>query len=167
MRVKHLFVAFLSSMFLLAGANAQVVSKVNSVKNSVNDASSTVSGTTSAITGGAASLVSAKNALQGMFAGKPKDSYFVAIAGIEDGNEDLDQLKHAIKNAKGVKEMATNFKDGTITIVIKGKSNASEIWDSLSKTDKQAFRIVQEDEKSILLEYKNKATDQTKVVSKN
>ncbi len=161
MRIFRLIAALSVAVIMQVHTDAQVLKKVNSAGNTINEANNTVKGTTAAVTDAKASV----KALLG--GGKLKEANLFAIAGIEYGNEDLDLLKTAIKNVKGVKDVVINYKDGTVTLTIKSKDNATELWDKISHADKLLFRIAQADEKSIILEYKGKNNDHSTVNTEN
>lgn len=140
---------------MLINADAQILKKVTDAGTTVNEANNVMASTSGAIT-------NAKNTFNTILGGgKSKEANIFVIAGIEYGNEDLELLKNDIKNTKGVKDVVTNFKDGTITIMVKCKINATGLWDKIPQSEKSKFKLVQSDEKSILLEYKVKEADQS------
>lgn len=155
MRILRLTAALAVVVIMQVHTDAQVLKKVNNAGNTINTANNTVTSTTTAIT-------NAKNTMKALLGGgKSKEANLIAIAGIEYGNPDLDLLKTAIKNVKGVKNVVSNYKDGTVTITIKSKDNTTEIWDKIPQADKSLFKIVQAEEKSIILEYKTATADQS------
>ena len=157
MQLFKLFGSLLLAFTIQLNTNAQIIKKVTDVGNTINSANSTVTSTSGSIT-------NAKNTLKTLLGGgKTKDANIFAIAGIEYENEDLELLKNAIKSVKNVKDVVTNYKDGTVTITIKSKSNATEIWDKIPQNQKLKFKLLQSDEKSVILEYKASSTNVTSI----
>ena len=166
MRVFQTIATSLISLGVFIHADAQILKSVTDAGNSVNATNNVLASTSSAVNNAKSTLGSI------LGGGKSKETNTFIISGIEYGNEDLELLKSDIKKIKGVKDIVTNFKDGTTAITIKSKDNATELLDKIPQSEKSKFKLVQSDERSVILEYKTENTEsgagsKEKVTSEN
>ena len=83
---------------------------------------------------------------------KSKGAIKIDIKEVTYDDERLNNLYTHISNAKGVKKASKNFSNGKASINVVCKENADTLWDGVPKNVRNAFKMLQIDDKSMVLE---------------
>lgn len=83
-----------------------------------------------------------------------RNTIVMGFTGVEFGNEKLSQIQEHFKSIKGVKDVNKHLSEGAVTIKMKSKKGASQIWEKLPQELRSHFKVVQANENTMLMQYR-------------
>lgn len=83
------------------------------------------------------------------------DTTTIMISNIDYEDSNLNILKENLKKIKGVKAVSMQYKSSNVFMRVPYKGKPTELWDKLPTSCKNPFKMVEADDNSILLKFKN------------
>ncbi len=87
--------------------------------------------------------------------GNKRDTISIYIANIEYDDANLSALKDGLRKVKGVKAVNMHYKQSTAMLDISYNGKSSDLWDKLPPEARSPFKLLEAEENSITLQYKN------------
>jgi hypothetical protein len=99
-------------------------------------------------------LDEAKSSFNTLF--KPHlDTTTIMITNIDYEDSNLTVLKENLKKIKGVKAVSMQYKSSNVFLRVPYKGKPTDLWDKLPPASKSPFKMVEANDNSILLKFKN------------
>jgi len=83
------------------------------------------------------------------------DTTTIMITNIDYEDSNLNVLKENLKKIKGVKAISMQYKSSNVVLRVPYKGKPTDLWDKLPSSSKSPFKMVEANENSILLKFKN------------
>jgi hypothetical protein len=92
------------------------------------------------------------NQIKSFFKGKNRDTINISIPNIAFEDASLTVFKQSVQGTKGVKGVTMGYKSGNAMLKVIYHGNSTQLWDALSQSSKQSFKMVEADDNNMQLE---------------